>query len=125
MTNELISHLPLPVLHDLEKTNGALIVTNESADINEQIEMQPMNTNSIVSTTSATWQTLQMPPDCCPKIILKHFYCCAKFIPKRIRQRWTYLRSKAHCLVEHRFFEWLIIGSILASSSTLVSVKND
>jgi hypothetical protein len=84
--------------------------------------MQPMNRNSVISVPSATWQTLHMPPDCCPKFILKRFSCCAKCIPKRIRQRWTYLRSRAHRLVEHRFFEWLIIASILASSSTLVSI---
>ena len=67
---------------------------------------------------------LGMPPDCCPKILSKFCSPCSKFIPKRFQQRWTFLRSKAHRLVEHRFFEWLIIGSILASSTTLVSDKN-
>ncbi len=102
----MISNLPLPTLFDLEKFN---------------IEMQPMNSNSLTSLTRSTWQTLHMPPDCCPKIISKYFSSCSKCIPKHIQQRWTYLRSKAHQFVEHRFFEWLIIGSILASSATLVS----
>jgi hypothetical protein len=62
-----------------------------------------------------------MPPDCCPRIISKHFDSYKYLIPKIIQRYWTYLRSKAHRLVEHRFFEWLIIASILASSTTLVS----
>ena len=41
-------------------------------------------------------------------------------IPPSFERHWTRLRSKAHRLVEHRFFEWLIIASILASSTTLV-----
>lgn len=64
---------------------------------------------------------LHMPPDCCPRMISKHFTCCKGLVPKSIQRYWTYLRSKAHRLVEHRFFEWLIIASILASSTTLVS----
>jgi hypothetical protein len=96
-------------------------MNNDSAITNEDIEMQPMNSNSLTKLTPPTWQTLHMPPDCCPKIISKHFSSCAKCIPKHIQQQWTYLRSQAHRLVEHRFFEWLIIGSILASSASLVS----
>jgi hypothetical protein len=106
---------------DLEKFNGTLVLTNESALINEDIEMQPMNSTSRTQLTSPAWQDLHRPPDCCPKFILKQFSFCAKIIPQRFQQRWTYLRSQAHRLVEHRFFEWLIIGSILASSTTLVS----
>ena len=84
--------------------------------------MQPMNSNSTIPLAQSTWQTLHMPPDCCPKMISKHFSQYAKCIPTPIRQHWTYLRSRAHRLVEHRIFEWLIIGSILASSTTLVSL---
>lgn len=83
--------------------------------------MQPMNSNSLTPLTPPTCETFDMPPDCCPKIISKYFSFRVNCIPKRIQQRWTYLRSIAHRLVEHRLFEWLIIGSILASSSTLVS----
>ncbi len=79
--------------------------------IHEDIEMQSMNNNSI--TSSPTWEIIHMPPDCCPKIISKHF----KYIPKR----WTYIRSLAHYFVEHRYFELIIIISILISSVTLVS----
>ena len=89
--------------------------------MNEDIEMQPMNSTSRTQLTSPTWQELHRPPDCCPRIILKQFAFCANIIPKDFQQQWTYLRSRAHRLVEHRFFEWLIIGSILASSTTLVS----
>ncbi|CAF2980682.1 unnamed protein product [Rotaria sp. Silwood2] len=118
-TQELVSKLPLPTLIDLEKTNTSLVITNNAAIINEDIEMQLMNNDSTVTINPITWENLHMPPDCCSKMISKHFSCCAKYIPIRIQQRWTYLRSKAHRLVEHRFFEWLIIGSILASSTTL------
>ncbi|CAF3763063.1 unnamed protein product [Rotaria sp. Silwood1] len=118
-TQELISNIPLPTLIDFEKNNTSLIITNNSAMNNEDIEMQLMNDNSIRTINSITWENLHMPPDCCPRIISKHFNCCIKCIPINIRQRWTYLRSRAHRLVEHRFFEWLIIGSILASSTTL------
>jgi len=80
--------------------------------------MQPMDDNSV---TSPTWQILHMPPDCCPKMISKHFSCCTKCVPIVVQERWTYLRSLAHLLVEHRLFEWFIIVTILASSTTLVS----
>ena len=79
------------------------------------------NSTSRTPLTCLSWQELHMPPDCCPTFISKQFSWCAKCIPKSIEQRWTYLRSRAHQLVEHRFFEWLIVGSILASSTTLVS----
>jgi hypothetical protein len=77
--------------------------------------MQPMNNNSTTS------QILHMPPDCCPKMISKHFSCCAKCIPKFIQEGWIHLRSLAHGMVEHRFFEWFIIINIIISSITLVS----
>jgi len=110
-TQESVSNLPLPTL---EESNA-----NDLSTTNEDIEMQPMNNNSIKS--PPTWQILHMPPDCCPTMISKHFSCCAKCIPKCIQERWTYLRSLAHCFVEHRFFEWFIIVIILVSSITLVS----
>jgi len=98
------------------------VITKDCIIANEDIEMRLMNSNSITPLTPLTCQNLHMPPpDCCPKIISKYFSCCAKCIPERIRQRWTFFRSKAHRLVEHRFFEWIIIASILASSTTLVS----
>jgi hypothetical protein len=81
--------------------------------------MQPIDNSSI--TSPPTWHILHMPPDCFPPIISKHFSCCAKCIPKLIQEQWTYLRSVAHRLVEHGYFEWFIIISILASSTTLVS----
>jgi hypothetical protein len=81
--------------------------------------MQSMNNNCI--TSPPTWQIHHMPPDCCPQMISKHFSCCAKCIPKLLQERWIYFRSLAHCLVEHRCFEWIIITSIVVSSTTLVS----
>jgi len=82
--------------------------------------MKPLN-NPTIPTIPSSNLSLLMPPDCCPRIISKQFDSCKYIIPETIQQHWTYLRSKAHRLVEHRFFEWLIIVSILASSSTLVS----
>lgn len=38
-----------------------------------------------------------------------------------IQEKWIYLRNLTHRLVEHRYFEWFIIISILVSSITLVS----
>ncbi|UJR15131.1 hypothetical protein I4U23_002096 [Adineta vaga] len=71
------------------------------------------------SMSPLTYQNLHMPPECCPRMISKYFDACKYIIPENIQRRWTFLRSRAHRLVEHRFFEWLIIGSILASSTTL------
>ena len=120
---ELIANLPRPSLIDLERFNTSLVIPNETAGILRDIEMQPINRNGLVPSTSTLNQILHMPPDCCPRFIAKRFRCCAKWIPRRFRHRWTYLRSRAHRLVEHRFFEWLIIASILASSSTLVRFR--
>jgi len=103
-----ISNLPLP-------SNTSVLLNNDLPIIHEDIEMQSMNNNSI--TSSPTWEIIHMPPDCCPKIISKHCTCCDKCIPKR----WTYIRSLAHYFVEHRYFELIIIISILISSITLVS----
>ncbi len=86
----------------------------------ETIEMKPLNNNTLITPPSHPL-FLHMPPDCCPTVISKHFLCCKDLFPPGIQRQWTYLRSKAHRLVEHRFFEWLIIASILASSTTLVS----
>ena len=77
--------------------------------------MQRINNKSI------RYEIVDIPSDCCPKMLSKHFSCCAKCIPKRIEEGWIYLRSLSHRLVEHRFFEWFIIVSILGSSTTLVS----
>ncbi|CAF4138409.1 unnamed protein product [Rotaria sp. Silwood2] len=114
---ESISYLPLPTSYNLEESNSSAIVTNDLSLPYEEIEMQPMNNNSV--TPPPTWQILHVSPDCCPQMISKHFSCCAKCIPKLIQKQWTYLRSLTLRFVEHRFFEWLIIISILASSTTL------
>ena len=116
MTETLYNHLPYPTSADLNRLNGSVTTSNDD------IEMQPMNSStSRTPLTPVTWQVAHMPADCCPKMISKQCSCCGKCIPKCLRNRWTYLRSRAHQFVEHRFFEWLIIGSILASSTTLVS----
>ncbi len=91
----------------------------EESIVPENIEMKPMRNSRIMSLSVR--QILHKPPDCCPTIISKHFSCCSKFIPKSIEEHWTYFRSLTHCFVEHRYFEWFIIFSILISSITLVS----
>lgn len=101
--------------------NISVVLTNESLIKNENIELQSMN-NNVVS--APTWQSLHVPPDCCPIMISKHFICCGKLIPKSVQERWTYFRSFAHYIVEHQYFESLIIISILASSTALVSFDN-
>ncbi|CAF3279088.1 unnamed protein product [Rotaria socialis] len=118
-TQELIGNMSFPAMCRIGNPNAAFIITNSSTLLHDDIEMQPINVNAIPLITPTTWQVIHTPPDCCPKMILKHFSCCGKLIPENFQRRWTYLRSQAHWLVEHRFFEWLIIGSILASSSTL------
>lgn len=62
-----------------------------------------------------------LPPDCCPDIIAKHLSRCGQCIPKTVQHRWIFIRGKAHSIVEHFYFEVIIIISILASSVTLVS----
>jgi hypothetical protein len=119
-----MNNLPLPTSFDLEQSNGSLVIANDSALPIEDIEMQLMNNDSTTLSIPRTYEELHLPPDCCTPMISKHFFWCTKCIPIRFQQRWTYLRSKAHRLVEHRFFEWLIIGSILTSSTTLVSYSN-
>ena len=86
----------------------------------EHIEMQTLDKTSPRSLRTFE-PILDMPPDCYPIEISKHFRSCGFLIPRAIQRQWTALRSRAHRLVEHRFFEWLIIASILASSTTLVS----
>lgn len=103
----------LPALCQSEKLN-----TDDLTIRDDDIEMQPMNDNS---TSSPACQIRHIPLDCFPNLISKHFTCCGKCIPKSIQERWTYFRSLSHCVVEHQYFECLIIISILASSTTLVS----
>jgi hypothetical protein len=100
-----------------ERFDGLLIEPIES------IEMKPLNNTNPVIPSNTLF--LHMPPDCCPRTISKYFDCCGYLIPPIIQRQWVYLRSKALQLVEHRFFEWLIIASILASSTTLVSRKKN
>ncbi|CAF3828874.1 unnamed protein product [Rotaria sordida] len=116
-TQEFIGNLPLPRLYQIEEFYVSVPLNNDLSIIHEDIEMQPMNNNSIIS--HPTWQILHTPPDCCPNMISKYFSCCTKCIPKIIQEQWTYLRILVHRFVEHRFFEWFIIASILASSTTL------
>ncbi|CAF4075639.1 unnamed protein product [Rotaria sordida] len=115
---ELVNCLSLPTSYTLEETNPSVLLTNDLSTKYEEIEMQPMNNNSMKS-SSPTWQIVHMPPDCCPKRISKSFSCCTKCIPKLTQEQWTYLRSLVHRFVEHRFFKWFIIISIIASCTTL------
>jgi hypothetical protein len=103
-----------------DPSNGLLIEVIEPI---ESIEMTPLNNNNNNSRQiiASNDPSLLMPPDCCPRMISRHFDGFKYLISQSIQQKWTSLRSKAHRLVEHRFFEWLIIASILASSTTLVS----
>lgn len=97
--------------------NGSLIISNESAIQVESFEMKPLNSPiSIVQSEILTFE----PADCCPQVIMKHFRCCSPFVPEIVVKYWKILRTRAHRMVEHRAFEWLIIASILASSTTLV-----
>lgn len=54
------------------------------------------------------------------EILHQQSNCC--YIKKKcVQEKWIYLRNLTHRLVEHRYFEWFIIISILVSSITLVS----
>ena len=107
------NNVTLPALCQAEK-----LTTSDSLINNDNIEMQPMNDNS---TSSPACRVPHIPLDCFPNLISKHFTCCGKCIPKSIQERWTYFRSLSHYVVENQYFECLIIISILASSTTLVS----
>ncbi|CAF1587688.1 unnamed protein product, partial [Adineta ricciae] len=89
-------------------------VKASKAIIVETIEMQAMD-----SAVSLPENILDTPPDCCPTLISKYFACCAECIPQFLQTQWKSLRSSIHRLVQHRFFEWFIIASIVASSITL------
>ena len=110
----------IPIENKPDQSHGSIVVTNEGARQTEEIEMKPLNRpiNQAIQTYRSY---VHMPPDCCPRMVSKHFDRFKYMIPESIQLQWTYLRSRAHRLVEHRFFEWLIIASILASSTTLVS----
>ena len=108
-TGDLISN---DLVTKTEQSNGQLIESVES------IEMTPLNN---IPTVSPDNLLLHIPPACCPRSISKHFDCCKTIVPRTIQRKYVHLRSEALRLVEHRFFEWLIIASILASSTTLVS----
>lgn len=108
-----------------DKLNGSLVLTNEAVEPIEDIEMKPLNNAASPTLTNPTVFTYdsngQTPPDCCSEVVLQYFSFCVPFVPEVVKKYWTLLRSKANRLVEHRFFEWLIMASILASSTTLVS----
>ena len=133
-TGDLLHNPSSSTLIDIDnrkdKKNGQLILINEGTETIEDIEMQLLNNNTndpptpLHPTALTDDEKLHMPPDCCPKLISKHFVSYKDMVPEVIERHWTFLRSKAHRLVEHRFFEWLIIASILASSTTLVSLRN-
>ncbi|CAM4814651.1 unnamed protein product [Rotaria magnacalcarata] len=110
------NNLTLPELCQSEELNTSILLTNDSLIEHDNIEMQPIDDNSI---SPPSWQSLHIAPDCFPNAISKYFTCCSKCIPKSIQERWTYFRSLAHYIVEHQYFELLIIISILASSTSL------
>lgn len=115
-TGDLISN---DLVTKSDQSNGQLIEPVES------IEMKPLNNNNQTTNnlppTMPSNLLLHLPPACCPISVSKHFDSWKRFVPRSIQQKWVHLRSEALRLVEHRFFEWLIIASILASSTTLVS----
>ncbi|CAF1517833.1 unnamed protein product [Rotaria sp. Silwood1] len=115
-TKESTNNLTLRTLCQSEDLNTSVLLNNDSLIKHDNIEIQPINNNSI---SSSAWQILHIPPDCFPNIISKYFTCCGKCIPKSIQERWIYFRSLIHYIVEHQYFEYLIISSILASSTAL------
>ncbi|CAF3995487.1 unnamed protein product [Rotaria sordida] len=115
-TKESTNNLTLQTLYQSEDLNISVVLNNDSLIKHDNIEIQPMNNNSI---SPSPWQILHIPPDCFPNIISKHFICCDKYISKSIQEQWTYFRSLIYYIVEHQYFEYLIIISILASSTTL------
>ncbi|CAF1538985.1 unnamed protein product [Rotaria magnacalcarata] len=114
---ELNNNLSSPKLYTSAEVNVPVPLINDSSKVYKDIEMYPMNDDTI--TSRGTCQTLPMPPDCCPNMISEHFSCCAKCIPKSIEKRWTNIRGRCLRLIEHSYFEWFVIASILASSTAL------
>ncbi|CAF4218965.1 unnamed protein product [Rotaria socialis] len=110
------NNLTLPALCQSAELNTSIILTTNSLVEHDNIEMQPIDDNSI---SLPSCQNLHIAPDCFPNAISKYFTCCSKCIPKSIQERWTYFRSLTHYIVEHQYFELLIIISILASSTSL------
>ena len=124
-----MNSLFLPTSSDIENakdnpdglSNPPYGIARPSEDIEMKSLKHSTTNDNLTALTPLTYQYLHMPPDCCPRLISKHFEFCKDLIPETVQRHWTFLRSRAHRLVEHRFFEWLIIASILASSTTLVS----
>ncbi|CAF1120007.1 unnamed protein product [Adineta ricciae] len=79
----------------------------------------PRMTLADIETSPTNHEILYFPPDCCPSGISKHFSCCSTYIPEIVQNYWTYLRHLTLRLVDHRYFEWVILISILVSSLTL------
>lgn len=81
----------------------------------------PQLTVADIETAPTEHEILYFPPDCCPNSISKHFSYCSIYIPDVIQNYWAHLRHLTLRLVEHHYFEWVILISILVSSLTLVS----
>ncbi|CAF3628000.1 unnamed protein product [Rotaria socialis] len=118
VARDAVSYLPVPTSSQFEQSTTSVYITSDPLTAGEEIEMEPMNTD-FIPPPPPSWEVVHLPPDCFSNAITKYFACCAKCIPQRMQKRWTYLRSAAHWVVEHRYFEWVIIISILTSSTTL------
>lgn len=117
----MLAKLAVPVGINLNENIDSLIIENDGRKFSENDELESIGKLQKISNPMEIVEKLPLPPDCCPKFIFKRFLCCKIFIPKKFRRVWTLVRSRALQLVEHQFFERLIIGSILASSTTLAS----
>ena len=100
------------------------LCSREDSALAIEIELTPdvpRLTLANIETSPTEHEILYFPPDCCPNYISKHFSCCSTCIPEMVQNYWTYLRHLTLRLVDHRYFEWVILISILVSSLTLVS----
>ncbi|RWS27821.1 sodium channel protein para-like protein [Leptotrombidium deliense] len=94
---------------DLLGLSAKLLDSNGDKDAGEQLEEKgETNTEDVI---------VDEPIDCLPDFIYAKFPCCLEETPFWLK--WKEIRFKSYHLVEHKYFETLVITLILISSVTL------
>lgn len=104
----------------LENSDGLKLLID--GDRTTQTIDQQLNPDGAKTKTCSTEEPITLPPNCCPSVINKRFIVCDRHIPISMQMKWKRIRLVTHRLVENQVFEWVIIISILASSTALVNL---
>uniref|UniRef100_A0AAN0LJ60 Multifunctional fusion protein n=3 Tax=Arthropoda TaxID=6656 RepID=A0AAN0LJ60_9ACAR len=79
--------------------------------------LEEESTNDKLETVTADIIISEYPVDCFPETWYEKFDCCMK--DTSFWQKWRNIRCKSYIMVEHKYFETLVITLILLSSMTL------